>query len=203
MTIQHKKNDIQFIIDYQNLDKVMKKAWHLSSNKYIATTYMLEDGTSKEIYLHNFIKDKITIVDGIEKEYIIYLNGNYFDNRLENLRVVDSNEYHTMKSKRKRTIVLPSDCGFLPDDIPRYISFMKGSGDHGDRFVIEILKLNLFRKLSSSKKISLKDKLEEAKEKLKEIYEAHPELNPEKDSELKKKLIQSFNEILQAPRIVI
>jgi hypothetical protein len=201
ITIQHKKSDVRFVIDDTNLDKVMKKAWHLSSNKYIATTFILEDGTTKEIYLHNFLKERITIVDGIEKDYVIHINGNYLDNRLENLRIVDSDEYHSTKSKRKRTITLPADCGFLPDDIPRYISFMKANGDHGDRFVLEVPKLNIFRKLSSSKKIPLKEKLEEAKKLLKDLFESYPELNPEKDLELKTSLLQSYNEILTAPRM--
>lgn len=195
MTIQHKKNEVRFVIDNSNVKQVLTKSWHLSSGKYIATHYLLADGKSKEIYLHNFIKDNC--MTDAEDKVMVHINNNMFDNRLENLRLIDASEYVPLRNNRKRRITLPDDCGFSVNDIPKYLSFMKATGEHGDRFAIEIPQLNLFLKLSSSKKISLKEKFEEAKEKLNEIYKNYPNLNPYMNEELKLSLNTSFNDILE------
>jgi len=53
------------------------------------------------------------------------------------------------------------------DDIPKHIWYVKANGNHGDRFAIEFKTENIVWKTTSSKKISLKDKLEAAKRKIK------------------------------------
>jgi hypothetical protein len=194
ISIQHKKNDIRFLIDQCNLSTVLNRPWHLSSGKYIATNYTLEDGTNKELYLHNFIKENC--MNEFHKS-IIHINNNMLDNRCENLRLIDTNEYISQKVSRKRTLTLPPNCGFTAEDIPKYISFTKASGEHGDRFVIEIPKLNISRKLSSSKKVSLEEKFQEAKKLLNEIYLSYPEINPHVDEQLRLELNTSFEAILK------
>lgn len=196
ITIQHKNNDVRFIIDNCNLTKVLTKSWHLSSGKYIATHYTLPDGKSKELCLHNFIKENC--MGESANKIVIHINSNMLDNRMENLRVMDSSEYFPTRNNRKRTVTLPPDCGFTVDEIPKFVSYMKASGEHGDRFAIEIPQLNLFMKLPSSKKVSLKDKFEEAKHKLNEIYKANPHVDPHADDALKMELNTSFDAILQS-----
>jgi hypothetical protein len=120
------------------------------------------------------------------------------DNRIENLRLIKSYDYFPLRNNRKRIITLPENSGFTVDDIPKYVCFMKSSGEHGDRFAIEIPQLNLFMKLSSSKKIALKDKFEEAKEALNRIYISNPEINPHRNDALKLELNESFECILQS-----
>jgi hypothetical protein len=83
-------------------------------------------------------------------------------------------------------------------DIPKYVSFIKASGQHGDRFAIEIPQLNLFRKMSSSKHILLKDKLEETKRFLSEIYKTYPHINPNVNETLKMELNKSLEYILDS-----
>lgn len=195
ITIQHKKNEIKFIIDNCNLKEVLTKSWHLSSGKYIATHYTLPDGKSKEVCLHNFIKEKC--MNKSQDTIVTHINNNMFDNRIENLRCVEASEYVPSRNNRKRTITLPPDCGFSVDDIPKYLSFMKASGEHGDRFAIEIPQINLFLKLPSSKKIVLKDKFEEAKQRLNEIYKTYPNLDPHADDIIKLELNESFQYIIQ------
>lgn len=194
VSIQHKKSDIKFVIDHCNLSIVLNRPWHLSSGKYIATNYTLEDGTNKELYLHNFIKENC--MNEFHKS-IIHINNNMMDNRSENLRLVVSTEHINQKEGRKRTVVLPDNCGFTVDDIPKYVSFTKASGEHGDRFVIEIPKLSISRKLTSSKKIPIEDKFKEVKKLLEEIYVAYPELTPGADDSTKKELNESFDAILK------
>lgn len=193
ISIQHKKNDIKFVIDHCNLSTVLNRPWHLSSGKYIATNYIQEDGTNKELYLHNFIKENC--MNEFNKS-VIHINNNMMDNRYENLRLINTDEYISQKTSRKRTVTLPDNCGFTVEDIPKYICFTKASGEHGDRFVIEIPQLHISRKLSSSKKIPIKDKLEEAKKLLNEIYISYPEINPATDNKLKTELNTSFEAIL-------
>lgn len=194
ISIQHKSNEVQFVIDQCNLTSVLNRPWHLSSGKYIATNY-IKDGINKELYLHNFIKE--TCMNEFNKT-IVHINNNMLDNRSENLRLVDATEYINQKGGRKRTVVLPDNCGFTVDDIPKYVSFTKASGEHGDRFVIEIPKLNISRKLTCSKKVPIEDKFKEVKKLLDEIYVAYPDLNPGADDAMKKQLNESFQEIVKA-----
>lgn len=194
VTIQHKKNEVRFVIDKSNVTQVLTRSWHLSSGKYIATHDTLPDGKGKEVYLHNFIKDNC--MKNAHDKVIIHINNNMLDNRLENLRVMESSQYFPSRNNRKRTITLPPDCGFTVDEIPKYICFMKASGEHGDRFAIEIPQLNIFVKLLSSKKVSLKDKFEEAKKALDEIYKNYPDINPHMHDALKMELNTSFDCIL-------
>lgn len=196
LTILHKKNRIQFVIDYNNLYKVANRSWHISSGIYIATNVILDGGKVKEVFLHNMLKINSSL-DNSERKYVIHINNNFLDYRLENLRLVDETEYQQLKSKRARTIILPPDCGFLANDIPKYVSLIKANGNHGDRFIIEIQALNISRKLSSSKKLTLKEKLDEAKSILKEIYNNYPELRPSITDEMKESLKKSFNDILE------
>ena len=194
ITIQHKQNTVRFVIDICNASEVLTKPWHLSSGKYIATHYTLPDGKIKEVHLHNFIKDNC--INGANDKVVVHINNNMFDNRLENLRIVESSEYTPLRRIRNRTITFPTGSGIIVSDIPKYISFIKASGEHGDRFTIEIPRLDLYIKLSSSKKVPLKDKLEEAKRKLNEIYVKNPHANPHIDDILKGELNASLNHIL-------
>jgi len=194
VTVKHKTNDVKFVIDHCNLAEVLTKSWHLSSGKYIATHSMLPNGKSKEIYLHNFIKENCINED--PDKIVVHINNNMLDNRVENLRIVDESTYVPLRN-RKRRITLPANCGFVVDDIPKYLTFTKATGEHGDRFVIEIPQINMSIKLQSSKKISLKRKLNDAIEKLNEIYKTHPSINPLADEALKHELNTSLRYILE------
>ena len=103
------------------------------------------------------------------------------------------------QTKRQRNITLPEGCEVLPEEIPRHIWYIKAHGAHGDRFAIEFKSENLCWKTTSSKKISLKQKLEEAKDKLKELYVNYPHLNPFAIEKIQKEqeLTNSFNEIIR------
>jgi hypothetical protein len=195
ITIQHKKDEVRFVIDTLHLTQVLTKSWHLSSGKYIATHYTLPDGKSKEVYLHNFIKE--TCMNERSDMVVVHINNNMLDNRSENLRIINSSEYVQLRKNRKRTI-LPDECSFSADDIPKYLTFMKANGEHGPRFAIEIPQLHLCIKLPSSKKIPLDKKFEEAKQKLNELYILYPHINPKKDDVLKLELNASFDHILEA-----
>lgn len=196
-TISHKKSDLHFIFDYADYNLVSEHAWHLSSGKYIGSNFFSHDGNVKEIYLHNYLmKGAVLIEEDDKKEYVIHINKNPLDNRRTNLRVVTAADHTLLKSKKKRNITLPADCGLESDDIPKHISYIKASGNHGDRFSVELPTEGIFWKTSSSKKLTLRQKLEEAKTKLEELYSIYPHLDPNTDRELAQRLSEEYSEII-------
>jgi hypothetical protein len=133
------------------------------------------------------------------KETVDHINRIGLDNRKENLRIITQSEQNLNQSKRKRTVELPLDSGLTSDDIPKHIWYVKANGNHGDRFAIELKSEKITWKTTSSKNISLKDKLQSAKDKLQEYYKEFPHLNPN-NIEINNKiteLINSYNEIIK------
>ena len=131
-------------------------------------------------------------------ETVDHINRNGFDNRKENLRIISQSQQNMNQTKRERNITLPEGCDIDASDIPRHIWYIKANGAHGDRFAIEFKTENLCWKSTSSKKVSLSKKLEEAKEKLQELYSQYPYLNPFNSEKIQKEqsLADSFHEII-------
>jgi hypothetical protein len=189
---------LQFVFDEDEKDKVIGKSWHRSSNTYIASS-LVDNGKRKQLFLHNVISNRLNFPGKGSTETIDHINRNGFDNRKENLRILTQSEQNMNQIKRQRNITLPEGCEVLPEEIPRHIWYIKAHGAHGDRFAIEFKSENLCWKTTSSKKISLKQKLEEAKDKLKELYVNYPHLNPFAIEKIQKEqeLTNSFNEIIR------
>ena len=103
------------------------------------------------------------------------------------------------KKKSRNIVQLPENSGIEPDDIPRHIWYIKANGGHGDRFAIEFKTENLVWKTSSSKKLSLQEKLNSAKQKLQELYIQYPYLNPKNNATVNhaEELTKSFQEIVE------
>jgi hypothetical protein len=102
------------------------------------------------------------------------------------------------QTKRERNITLPEGCEINSEDIPRHIWYIKANGAHGDRFAIEFKTENICWKTTSSKKVSLIEKLGEAKAKLQELYLQYPHLNPLSPEKIQKEreLAESFHTII-------
>jgi hypothetical protein len=188
---------VKFVFDKDDLEKVIHRSWHKCSNHYISSAYN-HDGKRKELFLHNVVLNRLVFPGKGAKETVDHINRNGLDNRKENLRIVTQSEQNFNQCKRNRTITLPEGCGIYPEDIPRHIWYIKAQGAHGDRFAIEFKTENICWKTTSSRKVSLKQKLEDAKEKLKEFYVEHPHINPFNTYKLaqEERLKQSFEEIL-------
>ena len=186
-----------FIFDEDDRDKVVGRSWHVSSNKYIGSAE-IADGDRKQLFLHNLVSNRLEFPGKGAKETIDHINREGFDNRKENLRLISQSEQNMNQTKRERNITLPEGCEVNPEDIPRHIWYIKANGAHGDRFAIEFKSENLCWKTTSSKKVSLRDKLEEAKAKLQELYAQYPHLNPFAPEKLQKErgLTESFHEII-------
>lgn len=192
------KNDlpIEFVFDKEDYDAVSERAWHVASG-YIGSSFCCEsDGKRRELYLHNLVMNRDFFPGKGAKESVDHINRNGFDNRKENLRILTQTQQNINQSKKKRNVILPNDCGINPDEIPKHIWYVRAQGQHGDRFAIEFKTENLCWKGTSSKKITLQEKLQEAKKKLLEFYSKFPHLNPDFEKEKIADLERSFIEIL-------
>lgn len=185
----------KFIIDKDDYDKVSMYSWHLISNNYIATT-VLHDGNRKPLYLHNLIMGRDAFNGKGQTESIDHINRNGLDNRKENLRLITQSEQNINQVKKKRNVTLPSTCGLTAEDIPKHIWYVHANGLHGDRFAIQFKTEGIVWKTTSSKSITLTDKLQQAKQKLKELYAIYPYLNPTTNEEESNALLESYNTII-------
>ena len=194
-TIQHNGDDVKFVFDKEDFPKIEKRPWHLSSGKYIGSTFYLDGGVKLELYLHNLIMYKITFDGKGAKETVDHINRNGLDNRKENLRIITQSQQNINQSKKIRTVILPEECNIKPNEIPKHIWYVRANGLHGDRFAIEFKTEGICWKTTSSKKVDILQKLQEAKEKLKEFYKQFPHLNPEYEIDKCKELNESFTKI--------
>ena len=188
---------IHFVFDTDDFPKINGRAWRCATGKYIASCFT-DDGKRKELYMHNIIMDRMGFPGKGAKETVDHINQNGFDNRKENLRVISQSEQNLNQCTKTRNVTLPAGCELKAEDIPKYIWYVHANGLHGDRFAIEFKTEGVLWKTTSSKKVSLRAKLEEAKEKLKEYYIKYPYLDPNNDTTVKERvtLLESFEAII-------
>jgi hypothetical protein len=195
-TILFKGMAIEFVIDAADLSGVKEHRWHYASSAYIATSVTVTVDCSgvptqkkRELYLHNFL------LKPRPHEAVQHISKNGLDNRRANLRLVDIGTLNN-QTKKRRNVELPIMCGIRPEDIPRHIWYVQANGYHRDRFAIEFKTEGILWKSTSSKNFSLKEKLEHAQEKLNELYEIYPHLDPKREEEEAKALEESFSLIV-------
>lgn len=200
--VPYKDEDLKFVIDKEDFDKVDGYSWHSCSNNYISQGVIV-DGKKKEFYLHNLILNIFDFPGKGSKESVDHINRIGLDNRKENLRVITQSEQNLNQSRKKRRIELPEDSGLVADDIPKHIWYVKPNGSHGERFAIDLKTENITWKTTASKNVSLKSKLESAKEQLEIYYKLYSYLNPnnEDKNSIIKELTDSYNEIIKLSEI--
>ena len=193
-------NNIQtkFVFDADDELKIISNNWCITSVGYVSSHTKINN-IDRQLLLHNVIMNRDTFPGRGAKETVDHINRNPLDNRKENLRILTQTEQNINQSIRKRHIIkLPENCEIDPDTIPKHIWYIKPNGLHGDRFGIDFKTENIKWKTTSSKKISLKDKLNDAKLKLNEFYHVYPYLNPNLEEKIVKEieLNNSFNTII-------
>lgn len=208
LTINAIKNshtfELPFIVNEDDYDKIKNMTWFLTNN-YICSTKMI-NYVKYTIYLHRFL---MGIVDFDGKNYIDHINRIPQDNRRQNLRIATQTEQNHNQKKRKRTLILPENCGIAPDDIPTNIEYHSEKENNLNYFevVIKFNSVRVFRKKSSkSNKILLIEKLNDAKNILQNVKDEHPEwfVNRCVNGDLSdegKKLRKSYFEILKLANI--
>jgi len=194
-TILFKGIGVDFVIDLADLSGVEQYKWHYASN-YIATSITITvdcSGTSvqkkRELYLHNLL------MKPRPHEAVQHVSKNGLDNRRANLRLVDAGVLNN-QTKKKRNVELPVLCGMKSDQIPKHIWYVQANGYHRDRFAIEFKTEGILWKSTSSKDVSLQEKLDQAKERLKDLYEIYPHLDPKREEEEARILEASFQALM-------
>lgn len=195
-TIYFKKQRIPVLIDENNKNLIQKfgAKWKCNSSGIITTNY-IQNNIVHTIKLHKLIFMKEYPYD---KKHVFHINKMRIDNREENLNYMTKKNILNTK-KRKRRLQLPENSDIQPNEIPSYVWYSKSEGTHGDRFIIKLK--NLFWKSTSSKKVSLRYKLEETKNYLRLLKKEKPELfeNLSMNGDYNKKgeeLINSFYNII-------
>jgi hypothetical protein len=198
MKVKYNNEYIKAVIDTEDFIKIKDYNWHYTANSYISHTIRV-DGKQKALYLHNIVMNQLEHPGKGSRQSIDHINRNGLDNRKENLRLITQSEQNINQKQKERRIELPVDSEISIDDIPKHIWYIKSNGSHGDRFGIDLKTENIKWKTTSAKNISLKDKLNSAKEQLQQYYKLYPYLNPNdenKNTEFNI-LTYSYQEIIQ------
>lgn len=173
-TVMHNGNPLNFKFDKEDLEKVKTRHWYAVTNgKYIGCAVNIKD-IRKILYLHNFVMNRFVFPGKGAKESIDHINRDGLDNRKENLRLVTQTQQNINQKAKPRTATLPEGITTLP----KHIWYIKANGLHGDRFGIDLKSEKFKWKTTSSKSVSIHDKLKQATEKLNELYITYPHLKP-------------------------
>jgi hypothetical protein len=169
-TLTSKGEPVIFKIDKDDLEKVKSRHWYAASGGYYAACQIVINGSRKMVYMHNFVMNRIIFPGKGTVESVDHINRDGLDNRKSNLRVITQSQQNMNQKQRVRRCVLPEGCGISIEDIPKHVWYIKANGLHGDRFGIDIKTQGIKWKTTSSKSLTLKEKLEQAKEILKTLF---------------------------------
>jgi hypothetical protein len=189
------------LLDYDDFIKISKlnKNWRCNENGFVVCSHT-HNGTTQDVTLQKIVM-LLHNGNNDQKKKILHINRIGLDNRMENL-MYDTQDKCINKNikKKKRTVCLPKNCGINPDDIPTYIWYMAPDETHGARFIVKIG--DITNVTTSSKDISLNDKLEEAKSFLKKLFEDREDLREDYSMNgdyniLGKDLLNSYYDIVK------
>lgn len=191
-----------FVVDAEDYALIISRpSWHITAKEYVSNNVIVDD-KQKVLYMHNLVMNRLTFDGKGQIETVDHINRIGVDNRKENLRIISQSEQNINQRKKPRKIELPESCDIDPESIPRHIWYMKANGAHGDRFVIEFKTEGIEWKTTSSKVVATVDKLNQAKDKLKEFYSIYLHLDPYNPDIVshRESLIKSYSDIVVAAK---
>lgn len=171
-TVKTKDTTIEFIIDKEDEEKVKTRNWSAATGGSYISSHITINNSKKALYLHNFVMNKLDFPGKGAKETVDHINRNGLDNRKCNLRIISQTLQNINQKKKARTAKLPEGIS----DLPKHIWYIKACGNHGDRFAVEIKSEKIMKKTTSSKAVSIQDKLAEALKIRDELYDQFPYL---------------------------
>jgi hypothetical protein len=214
MTVYFKKHKIPVLVDANNerLIRSVGEKWNCNSSGVITCPYQY-GGNTYDVKLHELViaadakrrqlgNDNLndTINEQNKNKTILHIDKLGLDNRIENL-MYDTQEKDITKNmkKKQRIVVLPSTSGISPDELPTYVWYIKPEGTHGERFIVNVG--DIIWKTTSSRKVSLRYKLEEAKAYLRKLKQEQPDLFKSYSmngdyNKAGEKLLESFYDII-------
>ena len=176
-TLVYKGINVPVIMDLPiyKIIKKFDKSWHINDKGFVVTMHKSYDNQEicmQEICMHDII---MKIIKKHQDYPLLHINKLGIDNRTANL-MYDTKDKDVNKNirKKKRIVDLPDDSGIDADDLPSFVWYLKENGSHGDRFVVEIS--DYVWKSTSSKKVSLRYKLEETKKYLRHFKQNNASL---------------------------
>jgi hypothetical protein len=94
-----------FVFDYDKKIDVIQKSWHyMAEGNYISNTYNTDEIKSKQLYLHNFVMDKLTFEGKGTQHTIDHINRIGTDNRKVNLRNLESQTAQNFNQKKEKEL---------------------------------------------------------------------------------------------------
>jgi hypothetical protein len=170
---RYKDTTKEFLIDKDDYERVKRRHWYaISGGNYIGCKINVNN-VSHGLGLHNFIMNKFDFLGKRAEESVDHINRNGLDNRKSNLRIISQTLQNINQKKKSRTASLPEGIS----DLPRHIWYIKANGLHGDRFCVELKTEGICWKTTSSKKVSIEDKLKQVIAKRDELYSQFPYLS--------------------------
>lgn len=201
--LKHKGKIYPILVNWKDaiyLNKLEKK-WSINDYGTVFCHHKVKDKIY-DLYLHELIMNQVAKENKITEKSrsVLHINRLNIDNRRENLMYDVQNKVTNKNIRKKERIIrFPKESGVSPKEMPTFVWYLNPDKTHGDRFVVNIGELNW--KTSSSPKLSLRYKLEEAKKFLRELklhqpglfeeYSMNGELN--KDGKI---LLMSFFDIV-------
>lgn len=195
--LKHNKYKIPLLMNratYKILKQLNKK-WYINDKNHVYCIHYNE-GSKYQVYMHDIIlKSSHKYNKKMHNKPIIHINNIHFDNRIENLQYDSTCKYYTKNICKKRRTINLSSHGINSNDLPTYLWYLKPDSSHGSRFMIDIPG-EISWKTTSSKKVSLRYKLEEAKKYLRFLQTSRRELFDSycMNGDLTEKGLQLYNE---------
>lgn len=169
------ENTIPILLD-RDTYKIIKsynKLWYINEKNRV---YCIHNNNNKDytIYIHELVM-KLNKNERYINKPIIHINNIYFDNRIENLQFDTTNKDHSKNVRKKKRTINLKKYGINVNTLPTYLWYQNPDNTHGNRFIISISN-EIFWKSTSSKRVSLRYKLEEAKKYLRYLKEERPDI---------------------------
>lgn len=174
--LQYKTNSVPVLLDWEDYKQILTfdKSWHITDKGMVLTTHkVIKDGEEiiREVYMHDLV---LKLNGKYTQAPTLHINRLGIDNRKSNL-MPDVLEKETTKNiKKKERIINLTGSGIQSNDIPSYVWYLKENDSHGERFMINVSDIKW--KSTSSKKLSLRYKLEETKKYLRYLKNVRPDL---------------------------
>jgi hypothetical protein len=180
--IMHIIDDIYTKFSVEDKEKILnfndiRPTWYLHSTGYI-TSSINNQQNKFTIYMHQYIMNSHFENNSDMKKTVDHINRDKLDNRKENLRFATMSEQNFNKEKQKRQKnACPLPDGIQQTDLPIYVCYNKRCYNKEENKWREFFTIDNHPKLdkhkywesSKSNNVSIKDKLEQAKLKLKHL----------------------------------